>query len=240
MSRQRLWFLNRYFYPDHSATSQMLTDLTRALDPSRYTVAVVCSRQRYDDPTATLAQRDSVDDVAIHRVWTTRFGRASLPGRALDYLSFYASVTVFLLRRVSADDIVIVKTDPPLLNVVASLCARFKRFRIINWVQDLFPEVAARLGILGDTGLAFRTLRWLRDRGLRRSQHTVAIGEKMRELVSSRGIATERVSVIPNWADGDAIQPIDRTANPLRSFVPALRLTGSEYSRQLSSPLIRY
>lgn len=216
MSRQRLWFLNRYYYPDHSATSQMLTDLTLALDPSRYDVAVVCSRQRYDDAEARLRPTDTVEGVAIHRVWTTRFGRASLPGRALDYVSFYGSVIVFLLRRVGRNDIVIVKTDPPLLNVIAALCARIKRYRIINWVQDLFPEVAARLGMIGAGSAPFRFLRWLRDRGFARSAHTVAIGEKMRELIRSRGIAAERISVIPNWADGDAIKPVARADNALR------------------------
>ena len=38
-------FVNRYFYPDHSATSQLLSDLVFALAESGETVSVVTSRQ---------------------------------------------------------------------------------------------------------------------------------------------------------------------------------------------------
>ena len=48
-SRPRIIFVNRYFAPDLSATSQMLTDLTRRLAEKDFEVEVVCSRQRYDD-----------------------------------------------------------------------------------------------------------------------------------------------------------------------------------------------
>jgi hypothetical protein len=48
----KIVFVNRYFYPDQSATSQLLTDLAPALALSGLTVHVICSRQRYDDPVA--------------------------------------------------------------------------------------------------------------------------------------------------------------------------------------------
>src|SRR6185437_3507277 len=50
---QRIFFLNRFFYPDQSATSQMLSDLAFDLAAHDYDVHVFTSRQRYDDPQAT-------------------------------------------------------------------------------------------------------------------------------------------------------------------------------------------
>ena len=50
----RVIFLNRYFYPDHSATSQMLSDLAFFLAEAAHDVCIVTSCQRYDDPTAVL------------------------------------------------------------------------------------------------------------------------------------------------------------------------------------------
>ena len=38
----------------------------------------------------------------------------------------------------------------------------------------------------------------------------------MRDVLVARGIEAEKVTVIPNWADGDAIRPVARTENPLR------------------------
>jgi hypothetical protein len=50
----RVIFVNRYFFPDHSATSQILSDLTFHLAAIGHEVHVIASRQRYDDPRAAL------------------------------------------------------------------------------------------------------------------------------------------------------------------------------------------
>src|ERR1700734_2932750 len=84
-------FVNRYYEPDESASSQMLTDLARALAVSGLAVYVVCSRQLYGDPNAQLPRHENLLGVTVHRVATTRFGRTRLIGRAIDYASFYAS-----------------------------------------------------------------------------------------------------------------------------------------------------
>src|SRR5215218_9718762 len=93
----RIIFVNRFYAPDHSATSQMLTDLAAALATDNE-VHVVTSRQRYDDPAASLPAHEVIDGVVVDRVRTTAFGRSHLPGRALDYLSFYATATFRLMR----------------------------------------------------------------------------------------------------------------------------------------------
>ena len=76
----RLLFVNRYFHPDHSATSQMLSDLAFFLAGAGHEVCVVTSRQRYDDPAASLPAHERVDGVEVFRVRTTNFGLSTLLG----------------------------------------------------------------------------------------------------------------------------------------------------------------
>ena len=143
----RVIFLNRYFYPDHSATSQMLSDLALFLAGAGHEVCVVTSCQRYDDAAAVLPSRERIAGVEVLRVRTTRFGRDNLVGRAADYATFYLAAGWWLWRIARAGDVVVAKTDPPLISVVASFVARRRGARLINWVQDVFPEVAEALGV---------------------------------------------------------------------------------------------
>ena len=46
---RKLIFVNRYFSPDESATSQLLSDLAFDLAAAGYRVEIVTSRQRYED-----------------------------------------------------------------------------------------------------------------------------------------------------------------------------------------------
>jgi glycosyltransferase involved in cell wall biosynthesis len=210
----KLIFLNRYFHPDHSATSQMLTDLAVALAKT-HEVAVVTSRQRYDEPLAALIPRDYVGGVRVHRVWTTCFGRGNLPGRALDYLTFYFSAGLALWRIAARGDFVVAKTDPPLVSVVAALACALRGARLVNWLQDLFPEVAEVLGARLSGPLA-SCLRALRDWSLRAAEANVVPGAAMASRLEARGIRKDSIRIIPNWADGAQIRPIDARASPLR------------------------
>jgi colanic acid biosynthesis glycosyl transferase WcaI len=214
---KRLIFINRYFYPDHSATSQILGDLAFALAGGGTDVAVITSRQRYDDAKAQLPAREEAGGVDIHRVWSAQFGRDNLALRVLDYATFYFAAAWTLLRLCRSGDIVIAKTDPPLISVIAAAVAFVRRARLVNWLQDIFPETAAVLGVGGRPArLIFWPLRMLRNLSLRGATSNVTIGERMADWVRGKGVASSRITIIHNWAASALIRPVPATENPLR------------------------
>lgn len=174
----------------------MLSDLAFHLADGGWRVEVVTSRQRYDEATARLAARETVRGVFVRRVWSTRFGRAFLPGRAIDYATFYASAFFALLRRAGRGSTIVALTDPPLISVVAALTAMLRGATLVNWTQDLFPEVAEALGMR-----ALRVLRPVRNWSLRRAHTNVALGDSMAARLPNS-------VVIHNWADV-ALHPAD-------------------------------
>ncbi|HEX6159757.1 MAG TPA: glycosyltransferase family 4 protein [Thermoanaerobaculia bacterium] len=213
----RVLFVNRYFHPDHSATSQIASDLTMHLASRGWEVHAITSRQRYDDARARLAPHEVANGVTIHRAWSTRFGRAGLIGRAIDYATFYVSAFFAVLRYAGSSGssvprsssangptaprnprnpedprgtVVVAMTDPPLLSIVCALAAMLRGARLVNWLQDLFPEVAESLGMRG-----LGVLRGPRNWSLRRARVNVVLGERMRERVGNDA------RVIHNWAD---------------------------------------
>src|SRR5215471_19630247 len=80
----RIFFINRFFFPDHSATSQMVSDLAFHLASCGHDIQVITSQQLYEDARASLPQHEVVEGVRIYRIPTTRFGRSGLVGRGFD------------------------------------------------------------------------------------------------------------------------------------------------------------
>ncbi len=213
----RVHFVNRFYAPDHSATSQMLTDLATALAAGGMEVHIIASRLRYDDPKALLPKQEMLDGVRIHRVATSAFGNAALVGRAVDYLSFYLSASIALLRALRLGDVVVAMTDPPLASVPVRWVARLRGARLVNWLQDVFPEVASELGVAFVRGVVGRSLAWLRDGSMRDASANVVLGRLMSDRVRGRGVEFARIAVIPNWADGSAVRPMNAGDNRLRA-----------------------
>lgn len=209
-------FINRYCHPDHSATSQILSDLAASLADKGWSVTMVGSRQLYDDAEAQLPAYERWNGVDIHRIATTRFGRARLLGRAIDYLTFYLALPFALWPLLKRGDIVVAKTDPPLVSLVVAMVAKLRGAITVNWMQDVFPEVAVSLGKPRIPLALAWLLRKLRNLSLRSAAMNVAIGERMTEYFVAQGVAAGRVRMIPNWAHEIAIEPRPTELSVLR------------------------
>jgi glycosyltransferase involved in cell wall biosynthesis len=139
-----------------------------------------------------------------------------LVGRGIDYASFYASLWRAVNRLASAGDILVAKTDPPMLGALAMYAARRRKAHLVNWLQDLYPEVAAELGVPFMDGRIGRMLVRLRNDSLKSASMNVAIGERMAANLRSIGIPENRICVIPNWCADPTINPTTQSNNSLR------------------------
>lgn len=212
----KLFLANRFFYPDDSPTSLLLTDLAFHLADRGYEVHVIASRQRYFDPSRRLPAEECIRGVRIHRTWSSRFGRRYLLGRCADYLSFCFSFDRYLRRNVGPNDLVVAKSDPPLLSVVAYWIARRRGAKLINWVQDVFPEVAVATGVLTADGLLTKRFQRWRNQALLYASRNVVISYGMAAVIEHELDGHERLAVIPNWADDESLFSANSTPNRLR------------------------
>lgn len=213
----RIIILNQFFYPDHSATSQLMTELAEGLVARGVEVTALAGRGRYNGG-ANLPPREDYKGIRIKRAWATNFGKNSIVGRLADYLSFYVGATWKLLT-LPRHDLVMALTTPPLIGLIALLVARLRRMSMIALVQDVYPDVAIELGVLRAGNLLTRLLDRLNRTVLRRATGIIVLSRCMQDRIAAK-IGTEaamRIDVIHNWADGEDIKPLNALesgANP--------------------------
>lgn len=207
----RLLFINRYFYPDISATAQLLTELTEDLAARGENITVITGHAAYAGGPTVLPPQEMYKGIRILRVGFTRFGRTHTLGRLADYCSFWISAFVTALRT-KRQDCLVVLSDPPLLSVLAALVAMLKPVKTVCWLQDVFPQIAVRAGVLSE-GVVARCLRGLAGWSLRQMDQVVVIGRCMERHILSEGVPSLSMTRIPNWADGTHIKSLPRTQN---------------------------
>jgi glycosyltransferase involved in cell wall biosynthesis len=209
-TRRSIVFVNRFFYPDQSATSLILSDLAFALAENGESVRVVTSARGRPGLAPEL-----INSVRVYRTRAGDLSSFGLVGRACEYAKFYFGATQLLRRIVRRGDILVAKTDPPLIAVVAAVVANRRGAILINWLQDLYPEVAAGLHVPLIRGPIFSLLRRLRDYALRSARINLAIGGQMAEVLRGRGIDDDGIAIMPNWLDDRTIYPVAREDNEL-------------------------
>lgn len=213
----RTIFVNRYFHPDQSATSRMVSALAFGLVRQGGEVLVVASRARHDRSDAALAARETSSGVDVVRLATSRFGRRALPGRVIDYLSFHVMAFAWLLRNCRHGDVVVVCTDPPLISLCCGLPVRLRGGQMVNWIMDLFPETAIELGLFRKAPFVGRLAARLRDRSIARSRLTICPTERMASYLLARRLPAERIRVLHHWSDTAEIHPVPSEQNDLRA-----------------------
>lgn len=213
---KKIIFINRFFYPDISATSQLLTDLALYTQANGYQVSILSSRISSSPKNSSYSAFETLDGINIYRLWTTRLGHFHLIGKFIDYLTFYINLLPALFKHISAGDIVVVKTDPPLISVLATPVALKKKAKVICWQQDIFPEVAIHVGLISKKNPILKALKRVRNFYLKRTDKIVVLSDLMKSYLEDSGIDKDKLQIIHNWADGEAITPIKQEDNPLR------------------------
>ncbi|HEV2916062.1 MAG TPA: glycosyltransferase family 4 protein [Pyrinomonadaceae bacterium] len=210
----RVLILNQFFYPDHSATSQLMTDLAESLVERGVEVTALAGRSRYNGG-APLPPHASYRGIQIERAWATSFGKGSAAGRLSDYLSFYVGAA-WMLARLPRHDVVMALTTPPLIGLVALVVGRARGMRSVALVEDVYPDIAVALGALGPRNPLTRALDYLGRLILRRSERIVVLGDCMRERILAKlgESAAGRIDVIRNWADRAQFEQSRDRENP--------------------------
>jgi colanic acid biosynthesis glycosyl transferase WcaI len=211
----RVYLVNRYFWPDESATSQLLTDLAEDLYAAGHEVQVFTSRQLYNRPRAQLPEQQIWQGIQIHRLRTSCFGRRRFAGRLLDIITFHLALRYANKIRLRPDAW-FVMTDPPLLvNTVLKLRHDLNG-RVIHHVDDLYPDLAVALGSLPRQGWVTSLLdRWVKG-GLTKTDQILALGECMARVLRAKGVQDDRLAISPPWADGNCLFPLDHDQNQFR------------------------
>jgi glycosyltransferase involved in cell wall biosynthesis len=209
----KVLLLNQCFFPDVVATAQHGWDLARRLSRDGHEVTAIASQSIYGKAGATMPPIETIEGITVRRVAASRFGRASLLARAVDFLGFYlrAALAAFALPR---QDVVICFTTPPFISLVGILLGLFRGTKTVYWAMDLYPDVAIACKVLRGGSAGARTLEWVNRMCLRRSAHVVVLGRCMQELIESKGIPKERISLIRPWAEPG--QPARRRGAPNR------------------------
>ena len=195
MPKPRVILINRVYWPSTAATAQLLTDLGEGLAARGWTVHVI----------AAGASSTRHNEVTIHRSGGTD-RHAGMISRLINYRQFRRFAERQLANLLQPGDVVVAMTDPPMIGAALARVVASRGAKMIHWVQDIYPEIAAAHFGPG-AGALLAPFRSRRDAAWRTAQCCVTLGEDMARLVASRGVSAASIALVPNWAPRELDQP---------------------------------
>ena len=153
-------------------------------------------------------QVEEISAIRVIRVKTYIASNRGVVRRTLDFLSFM--VTGFWAGLSGPKPDVVAATSPQFFAAVAgTLVAAVRRVPFVFELGDLWPASIAAVGAV-KSSLALRLIEKLELNLYRRSEAVVALTGAFKENLVGRGIAAEKIAVVPNGVDTWRYGPADK------------------------------
>ncbi|HEV2130698.1 MAG TPA: glycosyltransferase family 4 protein, partial [Longimicrobiaceae bacterium] len=208
------------FAPEANSTSYLMTDLARQLQRQGHAVTVLTTTPHNNLEAGALARQP------LRRVWPGLLYRSALEGipvwhvklpmkenrvlrRMLDYIRFHAVSLVAGPALVGRYDIVLAPSPPLTIGVAGWVLSVWGRTPVVYNVQEIYPDFAINQGLIRNPAF-IRLLQWVERFVYARSDRIVSISEGFQRTIRARGVAEEKLLVIPNFVDTELYRPLPR------------------------------
>ncbi len=211
----KILIITMYFAPDSGANAHNITELAEGLAGKGHEITVVCAFPHYAENRIDAAyrgkfvQHDQHGSISVYRtyIYVPR-NKTSLFGRLLNYVSFNFFSTLVGLWAGRFD--VILTPSPPLtIGLTAWVISRLKRIPYVYNVQDIYPDIAIRLGVLKNK-TAIRGFRWMENFVYRGASRITVLSEGFRDNLLQKSVPSTKLRIIPNFANTDFMKPLPR------------------------------
>ena len=112
-------------------------------------------------------------------------------------------------------DVVFVVSTPPILGVVGAFVKVFRKIPFVYNLQDIFPDSLVGTGLAKKGGLLWKIGRVIENFTYRNADKIIVISEDFKRNIMAKGVPEEKIVVVYNWVDEEAVVDVPREENKL-------------------------
>lgn len=207
--------LTLYFAPDVAANAVIMTELAEELTALGHQITVVTAFPHYAGNIVDhryrgrLIQQDMQRGIRVIRTYLyTSPHKQRFLVRFLNYVSFNVLSTLACLFA-GPQDVILAPSPPLTIGLSAHIISRVRRIPYVYNVQDIYPDVVIKLGILKNPWIIALS-RWMERFVYAGARHIAVLSEGFRANLLPKGVPSEKITIIPNFVDVDFIRPLPR------------------------------
>ena len=219
----RILFLAAYFYPEQAASPYLGENRNQAFADAGFDMVVYT-------PTPTRGISDEVRQeykkkkmeilfdgkMTVHRFNLIREKKNPIL-RAWRYT--LSCINQFCKGVFAKDarscDLMFISSTPPIQGAMAALVKKFRRIPLIYNLQDIFPDSLVGTGLAKKGGILWKIGRVIENFTYRNADKIIVISQDFKRNIMAKGVPEDKIEVIYNWVDEQAVVHIPRNENKL-------------------------
>ena len=211
-ARLRILFFALCYAPEEVSGAVLITQLAEDLAERGHEVTVVTTVPSYPLGKVLLPyrnrlmQRENRNGVRVIRVWS-RVTSSKKPAWKMVHQASFCFFSLLGAIFAPRADLVYSYSPPLPLGLSAWFVSLFHRCPWVLQLEDIFPDAAVQTGMLKNP-LAISFFSRMERFLYRRAARISVISAGFRQNLIAKGVPSEKITLIPAWADGDLVRPM--------------------------------
>ena len=212
--------LTGYFLPEKAASIYLTENRLEAFAEAGFDTVIWASR-----PTRGLSDEEYQEyknkkletmyggKVTVHRFAMYREGKNPLL-RALRYSLNWIIQLWKGLREKDVDCIYLAST-PPIQGMLGAFIKKFRGIPFVYNLQDIFPDSLFNNGLANKGGMLWKIGRVIENFTYKHADKIIVISEDFKKNIMAKGVPEDKIVVVYNWVDQNAVVDVKREENKL-------------------------
>ena len=216
----KILLLPAYFYPEQAASSYLGDNIRQAMCEADCELELYApmptrgiSKEVREEYKKRKLEHWHDGRLEIHRFSMYAEGKNPIL-RALRYVFCWCAQFWKGLRAKDIDLIYLAST-PPIQGVLGGLLKKIKKVPFVYNLQDIFPDSLAGTGLAKKGGLLWKIGRVIENFTYRNADKIIVISEDFKLNIMEKGVPEEKIVVVYNWVDEEAVKHVSREDNKL-------------------------
>lgn len=152
----------------------------------------------------------------IHRFSMYSEGRNPI-FRAIRYM--LVSISHFFIgifsKEAKSCDLIFTNSTPPIQGAIAAIVKKFTKQYFVYNLQDIFPDSLVGTGLAKKDGFLWKIGRVIENFTYRNADKIIVISEDFKRNIMAKGVPEDKIVVVYNWVDEEAVKHVPREENVL-------------------------
>jgi len=219
----RVLFLPAYFSPEHAASSYLGDNRYEKMAEEGMEMELYCPtptrgisyevRKKYKKIRKESMYKGKLH---VHRFPLYGEGKVTIL-RAFRY--FFQTFIHFFFGVFGKDarkcNVLFISSTPPIQGAMGAIVKKFRKIPLIYNLQDIFPDSLVNNGLAKKDSFLWKVGRILENFTYKNADKIIVISEDFKKNIIAKGVPEEKIVVIYNWVDQNAVIDISREKNKL-------------------------
>ena len=217
--------LSPYAYPDQAASAYLGRNRMEAFANAGYYMVTYVStptRGITDEVRKEYCKKENRSETRLNGHWTIHRFPMFREGKnpLLRTLRYFLCATIHFFKGVFARDarscdVMFISSTPPFQGVMAAFVKKIRHIPIVYNLQDIFPDSLVGTGLSKKGSILWKIGRVIEDYTYKHADKIIVISEDFKKNIMAKGVPEDKIAVIYNWVDQNAVVDVPRENNTL-------------------------